>query len=397
MINSLINKLFEENDIPNLSKDLDFSFLVLSSGDYRSQKTGRLVILVFQEKKLSFVIKFYKSNDKKIFQEYENQNSFHNIYPTLVSKPICCKNINGLNILIENPVTGKNFSKFFYEHLDKKSIKNSFKLLINFYETLNSINETSDFSNLMDEVNFTLDEFSKNYFLEKHEMIFIQECKSIFFKYFQEKNIFQRYSNNDFILKNFIISEHKLTMIDFEFLKKTSLYFFEWFQFFKYNELIHNDYIHDLLFSETQDQFFKSALQEFSKYKINDKFSISCRLIFEICEFEKRFSVCSLGAKQILKQDIKILIDDLKLRFKSHNEQNLISDVKTTEKIIFKIKHDNLIRPSNIPTINFLKHSIDEKTQVIKGLETSVKELSNQINEINKSKIWRFVQFILRH
>ena len=103
MIQSLLNTLLNEQKIPELIPSLETSFLIISSGNYRSNETSRLVILVFQNTKLSLIIKLYKSNNSKIYNEYEQQKSFYDIFPNLIAKPLLCEEINGFNILIEKP------------------------------------------------------------------------------------------------------------------------------------------------------------------------------------------------------------------------------------------------------------------------------------------------------
>ncbi|WP_220462847.1 hypothetical protein [Nitrosopumilus sp. b2] len=371
-----------------MSNSEDIAFLAISSGNYRSPYKGRLVVLVFQQTKLIFIMKFYKSNNIDILQEFQTQKLFNAIYPELISKPILCEKINEFYILVEKPVIGKNFKKYFFEHLDRNSTKNSIKLILNFYKKLNSQLEQSNFLNMSNEITSIFENFIRNYPLEKHEINFIYECKSIFYEYFKDKVVFQRYSNNDFIFKNFIISNKQPILVDFEFTKKTTLYFFEWFQFFKYNWSLSNDYIHDLFLSEIEDPFFHLALHEFSKYKQNDKFSISCRLIFEICEFEKKLSVFSNGSKQILKKDMRILLNDLKLRFNNQVNFNLISDLSKTEKKLFDITYEKLTNYKKTFELNSLKNSINDKDFVIDGLEKSLNEtnlfLENAIKEKDK-------------
>ncbi len=386
MIKSLINTILNKKKLFNVDSSHEISFLVVTSGYYRSYDKGRLVILVFQNSKLLFVMKFYKSNNGEILQEFKIQKLFNSISPNLISKPLYCENIHGFNILIENPIDGKNFSRYLSENLEQKLIKNSLTLVSNFYEELNDNSESSSYSELSDEVNVILNEFSKNNTLEKYEIDFIHQCKFIFLEYFKNKSISKRYSNNDFIPKNFIISNEKLFLIDFEFIKKTSLYFFEWYQFFKYNPLVSNNFIHDLLISESKNSFFYLALQEFTEYQKNDKFNISCRLIFEIFEFEKQFSVFSQGSKQILKKNFKNLINDLKLRYENQDKLNELSNLTKTEENIFKIKRDNLIEYKGRNQIDFLKNSIKDKDDIIFGLDKSLQETKSYMENSIKDK-----------
>ena len=386
MIQSLLNTLLNEQKIPELIPSLETSFLIISSGNYRSNETSRLVILVFQNTKLSLIIKLYKSNNSKIYNEYEQQKSFYDIFPNLIAKPLLCEEINGFNILIEKPIEGKNFNRYLYDNLSKNSINHSLKLVLNFHKKLNSNLELSNSKYLIDEVSRILETFSENFSLSSFDIKFIQQCKSIFLKNFKEKTIFQRYSNHDFISRNFIIKDQQIILVDFEFTKKTSLYFFEWFQFFKYNWPFLNDYMHDIFISKIQDPFFCLALQEFSKYRKNNKFIISCRLIFEIQEFVKQFTVFSIGSKQILKKDMRFLLNDLQLRFKNQNESNIISDISNTEAKLFNQKFDKLTAYKKTYERNFLKNSLKDKDKVILGLENSLKETKSYLENSLKDK-----------
>jgi hypothetical protein len=95
LIESLIKTLLDENKIPELKNSLNISFSVISSGYYRTYKKSRLAVLVFQNSKLVFVIKFYKSNDENLYDEFKEQKLFYNLYTDLIPKPILCEKING--------------------------------------------------------------------------------------------------------------------------------------------------------------------------------------------------------------------------------------------------------------------------------------------------------------
>ena len=82
--------------------------------------------------------------------------------------------------------------------------------------------------------------FNSNYTISQSHKDMIINLKLEFLKNFENKPIFQRFSNNDFILNNFIISDNKIRLTDFEFAKKTHLYFLNWLQFFKYQWILSN-------------------------------------------------------------------------------------------------------------------------------------------------------------
>ena len=400
MIESLIKTLLDENKIPELKNSLNISFSVISSGYYRTYKKSRLVVLVFQNSKLVFVIKFYKSNNENLYHEFKEQKLFYNLYTDLIPKPILCEKVNGFQILVENPINGKMFSRYFQDNMSKTSTKNSLKLILDFNNKLNSGLEPSTFVTLNNEVTSMLDSFCNNYSLEKSDLEFIEQSKLIFLEFFKEKNISQRYSNNDFLQKNIIISNGKPILIDFEFLRKTTMYFFEWFQFFKYASNISNDYIHDIIVSKPENFFFQMALQEFSKYKKNDKFSIACRVIFEIFDFERKMAVFSKGYVISLKNEMKICIDDLKLRFENKVNFDEISDLSKTEREFFSNSYYKITnyKNSNFDEVNLsLKNIIKEKDEIILERENSIEQLNDYVNLIHNSKIWKLMQFLLGH
>ena len=400
LIESLIKTLLDENKIPELKNSLNISFSVISSGYYRTYKKSRLVVLVFQNSKLVFVIKFYKSNNENLYHEFKEQKLFYNLYTDLIPKPILCEKINGFQILVESPIDGKLFSRYFQDNVSKTSTKNSLKLILDFNNKLNSGLEPSTFVTLNNEVTSMLDSFSNNYSLEKSDLEFIEQSKLIFLEFFKEKHISQRYSNNDFIQKNFIISNGKPILIDFEFLRKTTMYFFEWFQFFKYASNISNDYIHDIIVSKPENFFFQLALQEFSKYKKNDKFSIACRVIFEIFDFERKMTVFSKGYVIFLKNEMKICIDDLKLRFENKVNFDEISDLSKTEGEFFSNSYTKIIdyKNNNFDEVHLsLKNIIKEKDEIISERENSIEQLNDYIDLIHNSKIWKLMQFLLGH
>ena len=292
MINELIQYLKSSKTFGNKFKTNDTKFILLTSGGYRKYAKSRIVTIIFNNSQPILVIKFYKSLNS-LSDEFKIQNQMYDIYGNLISKPLGEENFNGYNLLIEEPVTGKNLTRYVYENLNQNSLIEIFTIIFNFYESLNSNLELSDIENFNKEIDLLFENFYLNYKISNSHKIMIENLKLEFLKNFENKTIFQRFSNCDFILNNFIISDNKITLTDFEFAKKTHLYFLDWLQLFRYQWIISNDYLHDLINSKISDNFFNLGLKEFSNYSTNKKFAISCRLIYEISDFTKSFTVSS--------------------------------------------------------------------------------------------------------
>ena len=397
MINELIEYLKSSKTFGNKFKSNDTKFIFLTSGGYRKNTKSRIVVIVFNNSQPILVIKFYKSPNSSS-DEFKIQNEIHNIYGNLISKPLGEENYNGYNLLIEEPVTGKNLTRYVYENLNQNSLIEIFTTIFNFYKTLNSNLESSDIKNFNKEIEELFEKFYSNYTISQSHKDMIKNLKLEFIKNFENKTIFQRFSNCDFILNNFIINDNKIILTDFEFAKKTHLYFLDWLQFFRYQWIVSNDYLYDLINSKIPDNFFNLGLKEFSNYRTNKKFELGCRLIYEISDFTKRFTVSSPSTCKLLISDMDKLLDELNFRYENPNIQPKKHDLTNSENDFFKKEYKKLTNKNmEQSTIEFMK--IEKKLEDQPNFsEESFKKLefdyNNYKNNVENSIIWKFVRFL---
>ena len=397
MINELIQYLKSSKTFGNKFKSNDTKFIFLTSGGYRKNTKSRIVLIIFNNSQPILVIKFYKSPNS-LSDEFKIQNKIHDIYGNLISKPLGEENFNGYNLLIEEPVTGKNLTRYVYENLNQNSLIEIFTTIFNFYETLNSNLELSNIENFNKEIELLFEKFYSNYAISQSHKDMIENLKSEFIKNFENKTIFQRFSNCDFILNNFIINDNKIILTDFEFAKKTHLYFLDWLQFFRYQWIVSNDYLYDLINSKISDKFFNLGLKEFSNYRTNKTFDLSCRLIYEISDFTKRFSISSPSTCKSLISDMEKLLDELNFRSENPNIQPKKHDLTISENEFFKKEYEKLTNKNmDQSTSEFIKiqrkleDQLNFREDHIKKLEFDHK---NYKNNIENSIIWKFVRFL---
>ena len=376
MINQLIQSLKSSKNFGNKFKSNDTHYVFLTSGGYRKYDKGRIVVIVFDGSEPRLVVKFYKNSDS-ISNEYETQTQIYKIYENLITKPLGIERINDYDILVEEPALGKNLTRYVYENLNKYALLDVFKLVFAFNKNLNSKLEVSNIQNLTKEVDQLFQTFYSNIKISNSHEDMIKNLRLIFLKNFENKKIFQRFSNNDFILNNFIINKNKITLTDFEFSTKTHLYFLEWFKFFRYQWVVSNDYIHDLTVSEIADPFYNLGLREFSNYKINEKFELACRLIFEIFDFINRFSISSSSTHKTLIVDMNKFLSELNSRFDKPNVVQKESNLDSSEKAFFNDEYQKLIK---------YKKSIDELLDLRKSNDEYNLRLKNTFEYLDKSE-----------
>jgi len=397
MIDQLIQSLKSSENFGNKFKSNDTHFALLTSGAYRKYDKGRIVVIVFDGSEPRLVLKFYKNSDS-ISDEYETQTQIHKIYGNLISKPLGIERINNYDILVEEHILGKNLTRYVFQNLNNYALLDVFKLISTFNKNLNSKLEISNIQNLTKEIDQLFQTFYSNFeILNSHEDL-IKNLRSVFLKNFENKKIFQRFSNNDFVLNNLIIHKNKLTLTDFEFSTKTHLYFLEWFKFFRYQWIISNDYIHDLTVSEITDPFYELGLKEFSNYKTNEKFELACRLIFEIFDFTKRFSISSPSTHKTLISDMKKFLNELNSRYNNPNIVQKESNLDSSEKEFFNDEYQKLtqynksidelldLRKSNDEynlTLKTTFENLDKSERGFKEQEFKVKNLRKRNDELH--------------
>ena len=162
MINELIEYLKSSKTFGNKFKSNDTKFILLTSGGYRKYAKSRIVTIIFNDSQPILVVKFYKSHNSSS-NEFKIQNQIYDIYGDLISKPLSEENYNGYNLLIEEPIIGKNLTRHVYENLNQNSLIEIFTTIFNFYENLNSGLELSSIEDFNKEIDLLFQNFYSNY------------------------------------------------------------------------------------------------------------------------------------------------------------------------------------------------------------------------------------------
>ncbi|RZD48224.1 MAG: hypothetical protein CXT78_01560 [Thaumarchaeota archaeon] len=381
MINQLIQSLKSSKNFGKKFKSNHINYTVLTSGGYRKYDKGRIVVIIFDNSEPRLIVKFYK-NGNSVSDEYKTQTQIYKIYGNLITKPMGMENFNNYELLIEEPVLGKNLTRYIHEHLNSHTLLGVFKLISDFNKNLNSKLESSDIQNFSKELDHLIQIFYSDFEISNVHEDMIKNLRSVFLKNFENKKIFQRFSNNDFILNNFLIHKNKITLTDFEFSTKTHLYFLEWFKFFRYQWKISNDYVYDLTISEITDPFYKLGLREFSNYKLNEKFELSCRLIFEIFDFTKRIDISSPSVRKILINDMKKFLNELYYRYNNPDMIQKKSNLSSSEKSFFNQEYQQLTKyKEHIDELIDLRISNDEHSIELQNTFKSLDKITRGFNE----------------
>ena len=313
MIKSIINSLTHDskyNQYFDTNKKL--SYVMISTGGYKPYEKGRIIFLILQDDIPSIIVKFYKVPNGLIQDQFKKQEIIYNKCGGKgIPKPLGILMLNDNEIMIEEGINGKNLERYISDNPSQDLVKSIMHKIISLYDHLNNTLEPSTFVALNKEVDHLLDRFIELYSPSENELLTIRECISTFLLNFKNENISKRYSNGDFISRNLIVDDENITLVDFEYVSETHLYFFDWFRFFKYQYSISNDYLYNIILNtEINDDLFISSLREFTKYRSNKQFDIASRLIFEIREYIQRSDSLTLALCNEEKNGIRNLIAD---------------------------------------------------------------------------------------
>ncbi len=386
MIKSIIDKLKHDskyNQYFDTNKKL--SYVMISTGAYRPYEKGRIVFLILQNNIPSLVVKFYKQSNRLIQNEFKKQEI---IYKKCggkgISKPLGILVLNDLEIMIEEGVNGKNLERYISDNPSQNLVKSVMYKINSLYNHLNNLLEPSTFDALNKEVNQLLDRFMHLYPLNEAELLTVRECISIFLQHFKNEKIFTRYSNGDFISRNFILDDETITLVDFEYVNKTHLYYFDWFRFFKYQYSLSNDYLYGIILnSEINDHYVISSLAEFTKYRSNKQFDVASRMIFELKEYVLRSDSLSLAFLEDEKKNMNRFISDVSSRLndKQMSDTQIFTsnDMISSEKEFYHNIHSKIreYAESNNKIQNIQKEAVK--------LENKVKKLASEKESLQRT------------
>ena len=380
MIKSIIDKLIHDskyNQYFDTNKKL--SYVMISAGAYKTYEKGRIVFLILQDNIPSIIVKFYKQPNGLIQNEFKKQEI---IYKKCngkgIPKPLGILILNGIEIMIEEGVDGKSLERYISDNPSQNLVKSVMYKINSLYNHLNNMLELSTFDALNKEVNQLLDRFMNLYSLSENELLVVRECKSIFLQHFKNEKIFKRYSNGDFISRNLIIDDENITLIDFEHVNETHLYYFDWFRFFKYQYSLSHDYLYSIILnSEINDHIVISSLAEFTKYRSNKQFDIASRMIFEIKEYVLRSDSLHLALLDDEKKSMNRFISDVSSRLNDKQTINTqifsLNDILSSEKEFYHKIHSKI-------------HGYTESDSKIENIQKEIVKQENKIKRLENEK-----------
>jgi hypothetical protein len=379
MIKSIIDKLIHDSKyVQYFDTNKKLSYVMISTGGYKSYEKGRIVFLILQDSVPSLVVKFYKQPNGLIQNEFKKQEIiYEKCNGNGIPKPLGILDLNHLEIMIEEGVKGKSLERHISNNPSKNLVTLTMHKIYSLYNNLNSTLEPSTFKIFNEEINQLLDKFMNLCPLNENELFIVRECVSIFVQHFKNKKIFTRYSNGDFISRNLIVDDEHITLVDFEYTNKTHLYFFDWFRFFKYQYSLSPDYFYSIILNaEINDPFILSSSAEFTKYRSHKQFDIASRMIFEIKEYVLRSDSIPSHSFEDEKKSMNRFISDTSSRLNDKQMTNTQifspNDILSSEKEFYQNIHSKIHEYAEFNN----KTEIFHKDMVKK--ENKIKKLVNE-------------------
>ena len=357
---------------------------MISTGGYKPYEKGRIVFLILQDNIPSIIVKFYKVPNGLIQDQFKKQEI---IYKKCggkgIPKPLGILMLNDTEIMIEEGVNGKNLERYISDNPSQDLVKSVMHRIISLHDHLNNMLEPSTFDAFNKEVNQILDKFIKLYSPSENELLTVRKCISIFFQDFKNEKIFKRYSNGDFISRNLIVDDENITLIDFEYVNETHLYFFDWFRFFKYQFSLSNDYLNNIILNtEINDDSFISSLREFTKHRSNKQFDVASRLVFEIKEYVLRSDSLSLALYNEEKKGMSSFISDISSRL--HEKYIVNTQTSSSNDILVSEKEFYHNTYSKIHEYAESDNKIQNIQKQIVKQEKRIKELVNETESLQR-------------
>ena len=360
---------------------------MISTGGYKPYEKGRIVFLILQDNTPSITVKFYKAPNGLIQDQFKKQEI---IYKKCggkgIPKPLGILMLNDTEIMIEEGVNGKNLERYISDNPSQDLVKSVMHKITSLYDHLNNTLEPSTFDALNKEVNQFLDRFIKLYSPSENELLTVRECISIFLQHFKNEKIFKRYSNGDFISRNLIVDDENITLIDFEYVNETHLYFFDWFRFFKYQFSLSSDYLYSIILNtEINDDLFISSLREFTKHRSNKQFDVASRLVFEIKEYVLRSDSLSLTLYNEEKKGMNNFISDISSRL--HEKHVVNTQTSSSNDILVSEKEFYHNTYAKIHEYTESDNKIQNIQKQIVKQEKRIKELVNETESLQRKNI----------
>ena len=385
MIKSIINSLTNDSTYNQyFDPNKKLSYVMISTGGYKPYEKGRIVFVILQDKIPSIIVKFYKVPNGLIQDQFKKQEI---IYKKCggkgIPKPLGILMFNDTEIMIEEGVNGKSLERYISDNPSQDLVKSVMHRIISLHDHLNNMLEPSTFDAFNKEVNQILDKFIKLYSPSENELLTVRECISIFLQHFKNEKIFKRYSNGDFISRNLIVDDENITLIDFEYVNETHLYFFDWFRFFKYQFSLSSDYLYSIILNtEINDDSFISSLREFTKHRSNKQFDVASRLVFEIKEYVLRSDSLSLTLYNEEKKGMNSFISDISSRL--HEKHVVNTQTSSSNDILVSEKEFYHNTYAKIHEYAESDNKIQNIQKKIRKQEKRIKELVNETESLQR-------------
>jgi glycosyltransferase involved in cell wall biosynthesis/GT2 family glycosyltransferase len=387
VIDFIISELTKDKDILGAYGNLcDLKFGLISTGTYRKYDKGKICYLVFgRNDKPLFFIKHYKVSQMNpmIEDEYKKQLFLYNSYQGLkIPKPLALININGINVSVEEAHSGASLYKILSESVSRDNVIKAINYASKIQIALNRNLLLSDSSNLGKEVNNLTYGFFKVYNPSEREENFIQKCISSYVDQFRNQAVYTRFSNGDFVSKNIILSpdDNSLSLIDFEFIEQTHLYYLDWFRFFTYYFPIEPPAFASLVNYNFEDPFINKVMLSCANLNnfASEPSAAAMWILFNMKDFIIKCHV--FPSHQIIKER-EILASKL-AEVSSYPSKAPEINVEINNNLIQELSKGLESRNSLIKELSKGLESSDSR---IKELETNITEETYQINQLTHS------------
>ena len=217
-----------------------FHYVLISGQGYRKYERGRVKFLVFSDKGVPvMLVRFYKDKSANIMirTEFERQKLFFEMCEGVaIPRPVVLANINGLNVMAEEALSGTSLARFLIEEPTHENVSDGIGEAIQVQRALDRCLQPSSFLEFEKELDGVVSNFLEAYRPSLSERNEVKEYIAHLKQVFHDRVVYKRFSNGDFVPTNIVKQETGKNpgLLDFEFSEETHFYFLDWFRFFYY-------------------------------------------------------------------------------------------------------------------------------------------------------------------
>lgn len=217
----------------------ELSYAILAGGSYRTPQSYRCAAILFRCAKPFAVARWLPSgrslvHDLSLMKEFAN---FGIDVPRILGK----LTVNGLEVLIEEHIPGISLQEMLERRLicREEALVMAAALYDRLTEKSRQVSTVSEAGNEID----TYLELAAN--LENINpaltAILTEAKRLVLAALAQSGEVFTTLCHFDFVLKNLLCCEKRVFLIDFEFSRRSHLWFYDWFRLFKYSATLSRD------------------------------------------------------------------------------------------------------------------------------------------------------------